>query len=197
MAKISLTEFVDIVAASGTSKATKTRDALSKKDYHPSQDFYRAVREAIVEINRDNKPLNLLHDVLANANDKKKKSFAEVIQGYLGWHGKKSFKWVEPPYRLYEGSGISIRVNPEVGLVIKGVPHLIKLYFKAEELSKGKVDIIMELMRTSLTTNHKTAQVAVLDVRRKKLYTPTVEIPLIKETVEAELAYIAKIAAAL
>jgi hypothetical protein len=38
-----------------------------------------------------------------------------------------------------------VHVNPELGLEIRGVPHVVKLYFKAERMPKKNVASITRL----------------------------------------------------
>lgn len=198
MSKISLTDFVDIVAAAGTSKASKTKQILTRDEYHPSRDFYRPLREKIIDLHRTDQPREKIKEILSVVAPKKHDSYAEIIAGYLGWHGKKKFGWFEPPSAIYSKHGIDISVNPELGLIHNGKPHLIKLYFKSPELSKNKADIILALMKMCLfSKSKKDVIMSVLDIRRKKLYTPTVEIPMIDATVIAELAYISSFEQAL
>ena len=56
MLRITLTDFVDIVSASGTHKTTKVREKLSRDDYHPAKDYYKKVREKIIDIHRNFEP---------------------------------------------------------------------------------------------------------------------------------------------
>jgi hypothetical protein len=61
-----------------------------------------------------------------------------------------------------------VRVNPEVGFVLSGSAYLVKLYFKQEPLTKGKVQVALSLM--SAGQKNKKYKVALLDVVRSKLH---------------------------
>lgn len=47
--EISLTDFVDFVCKSGTAKLTKVRQIKERDDYSPKTDFYKALREGVIE----------------------------------------------------------------------------------------------------------------------------------------------------
>ena len=49
MPQISLTDFVDIVSTSGTPKATKVKQVKYRPAYNPAIDFYKRIRDDIVE----------------------------------------------------------------------------------------------------------------------------------------------------
>jgi len=83
-------------------------------------------------------------------------------------------------------------VNPELGLEFGGQRFLIKFYFKADPLGKSKVDLITHMMEITLRPKCTKSEVmALLDVRRSKLFTPTLPIGGLTSIVNAELAYIA------
>ena len=45
--KISLTDFVDFVSKSGTSKLTKVKQIKGRRSYHPAFDFWKLMRDEI------------------------------------------------------------------------------------------------------------------------------------------------------
>src|SRR6185369_11312098 len=99
---------------------------------------------------------------------------------------------LEPPSDPFAGSGVEVSINPELGFDINGARHLIKLYFKAPELTKRNVDLVTHLMSVTLQTRcDPRTTMSVLDVRRGKIFSPTVPIPALTSLVHAELAYIA------
>jgi hypothetical protein len=87
---------------------------------------------------------------------------------------------------------VDVAVNPEVGLKINGEPYLSKLYFKAEPLSKNRVDIITHLMEICLRDRASAeTRMSVLDTRRGRLICPRVPIPGLSAALAGELAYVA------
>lgn len=121
----------------------------------------------------------------------KLKIYPDVVTGYSKWWGKKELIWFSPPTKLIEAHGVELSVNPELGLQVNGQPHIIKLYFKGEKLSRDKIEVVGELLRTALP-NPAGHQLSVLDVRQSKLHTAE-PVRGLGAALDAELAYIARI----
>ncbi len=191
MIKLSLTDFVDIISKSGTPKATKVKQVKLRSDYEPAHDFYKPLREFIIEIHKDDKPKKDIDKIFGNISDKKKlTSYAQIIDGYKKWWGRNVFQWIEPPRSNYRVNGIEIIVNPEIGLKIGSEDHIIKLYFKSDPLSKFKSDIITNLMAIKLKSSaNQNIKMSVLDIRNAKLYSQN-RTSNFKPIIDAELAYI-------
>jgi hypothetical protein len=192
MPQISLTDFVDIVSRSGTPKATKVAEVKNRPPYEPAFDFYKPLRDRIIDIHEKGKSKSDLAAVMAAVTDPKKiTAYPDIIAGYRKWWGNKSLAWFDPPSHLFTQHGVDVSVNPELGLVVNANRHLIKLYFKAEPLTKNRVDIITHMMAVALGLNLKGVTMSVLDVRNSKLISPTVPISHLNAMLDAELAYIA------
>lgn len=193
MPEITLTSFVDFVSKSGTPKLTVVRRTLKQfeEGYGPEKDFYKRIREAIVDMHRSGKPLSEVSNILPGLTDKKKMAnYPKLFQGYKKWTGWKGAQWFNPPSVSWQSGELNVRVNPELGLTIKSTPHLIKLYFKADALTKNRIDIITHLM--AVTCGRRTPKgcvMGVLDIRRSKLFTPTVPIDELGTSLRAEAAY--------
>lgn len=193
MHKISLTDFVDIVSKSGTPKATKVANVKHRPDYVPASDFYKPLRDRIADTHRNNLTAKNIEKLLHSlADGKKMKNYPDLVNGYSSWWGKKSIEWFEPVSDNFVLHDIAVSINPELGLVINGQPHLIKLYFKSDPLTKNRIDIVTHLMEVCLRKHCQDGVVmAVLDVRKGKLISPKVPIAALSATLDAELAYIA------
>lgn len=192
MPRISLTDFVDIVSASGTPKATKVSQIKRRRPYQPAFDFYKSIRDHIIETHENNRSKETIRRVLSSVHDPKKLAvYPAVVAGYTGWWGSKNLLWFDPPDDVFSQHGVDISVNPELGLVINDHPHLIKLYFKSDPLSKNKIDVITHLMETCLGSQcPRDTTMSVLDVRKGKQISPTVPIPTLNAMLHGELAYI-------
>lgn len=193
MPNLSLTDLVDIASTTGTPKITKVRNVKYRPDYTPAFDFYRPFREHIIELHQEGLTKEHVDDVISQLLDEKKLSnYPPLVDGYKKWWGRKNIVWFEPPSGFWSAYGVDVRVNPELGLEINGTRHLIKLYLKSEPLSKPRLDLIIHLMDITLSPlSPIPTTMAVLDVRRKNLISPTVPIPNLTAAVNAELAYIA------
>lgn len=195
---VSLTTFVDFVSRVGLPRITVVKD-FKDGQYQPAFDFYKAVREAIVDLHETGKSKKVLDAVLTGLRDPKKvAAYTSVIQGHRKFIGKKAMTWFDPPKAKWSGGGIEITINPELGLDIGGKLHVIKLYFKEETLPKKNVPIITRLMEKAIPTGNGAAPAyGVLDVRRGRLHTPNTFPPGIDGFLVGEAGTFASILASL
>lgn len=171
MDKVSLTYFVDFVLKSGAPKLTGVKEYKERKD-ELSTDFYRPIREAIVEMHRSGLPLKSLDEIArAEEDEKRHKHYPLVISGYRAFlaEGPKSF--FEPPRAALSLGALELDVNPELGLVIDGKPHLVKLYFRTEPLTPKRTALVLALLSRTFCEKNPAFVPAVLDVRNGKLHT--------------------------
>ena len=170
MESISLSYFVDFVLRSGTPKLTGVKEFKENKD-EIYTDFYKSVREAIVEMHQTGlEPSCLEAFVEAQTDTRRCRIYPGVVAGYQKFLRSGKMKWFEPPTRALPLGGIALNVNPEVGLVIDGTPHAIKLYFRSDPLSSKRVAVIIHLLTTAFATTWPGTVFSVLDVRNAKLH---------------------------
>jgi hypothetical protein len=195
MPEISLTDFVDFAAAAGKVKYNKLKAIKNRPDYEPAFDFYKQVREGIVDCMRSGAPRSRLDAHVGSVTDTKKVGhYDEIVAGFEKWWGRKTFKWTDPYRDLYSGEGVDIRVNPEIRVEFGGTDYLLKLYFKDKPLSKAKVDVILFLMEQTLRPAvGPDVVMGILDTRASKLIVPTVAIPALGGALTGELAYISAV----
>lgn len=170
--QISLTDFIEFVSKVGTTKFTKVKEIKNREPYHPNKDFWKALRDGIVNIHKNNLNKNKLDEIVTNLKDENKINlYPNVIKQYKSFLGRKKIEWIEPPVFDWVYSDMKVKLNPEIGLFIDDKPYIIKLYFKAEPLSKSKIDLIILMMNKYLKSgDFKDANFAVLDVCKKRLY---------------------------
>lgn len=173
--RVGLTNFVDFVNKTATQKLTVVRKQKKEntEDYEVYADFYKAVREGIVNMHKKGQDKSALDGVLKGLADKrKKKHFAAIITGYKEFLGRKKVSWFPPPKDEWTHAGLAMRLKPEVGLVINGERHAIKLYLREKPtLKKANADIITHLMDFVLVPGKRNRpRFCVLDVRRNKLF---------------------------
>lgn len=191
MPDVSLTTFMDFVSKSGSAKLTVVRQWKNKPEYHPARDFYKLVRDTIVEMHRSGGVPGMLAGLLDGlGNQNRLAHYPSVIDGYSRWLSRRRHEWFGPPNASWAHGDLAVTVNPELGLVISDVPHIIKLYFKAEPLSRQNAAVIMGLMglacRDQVGDDH---MVGVLDVRNARLYTRGVGIDTDTALLRGEAAY--------
>lgn len=169
---ISLTDFIDFVNKSGGAKMTKVRQVKYRSDYHPASDFYKALREEIIDIHKNNLSKNNLDKLIDKLTDSKKKTNYPIsISGYKKFWGKKQIEWFDPPFSHWKVNDLDIKINPELGLEFGGKFYVVKLFLKAEKISKDKLSQILSLMENQLRKETDEEVIfCVLDVKNAKLY---------------------------
>ncbi len=190
MESISLSYFVDFVLTSGTGKLTSVKQLKQGRDERFS-DFYRPVREALVDMHTKGLDTIVLDDLLASLVDpRERRIFPKVVNGYKKFLRQGKMTWFEPPMRDYPLGPISVRVNPEIGLLINGRPHAIKLYFRGDPLSPQRILVVNQLLANALSTTWPGTVFSVLDVRRARLYPyrPKSEVGLLLKAEAASLS---------
>lgn len=172
--EISLTDFVDFVLNSGVAQQKKVRDIKARHAYDPTNDHYGQIRRGIVRMHQYNDPVQRLQEICDNAHKRKKATYQAVATGYERFLGSRVAIWFQPMKRLWTHpqSGLSVRVNPEVGLRIDGTPHVLKLHFCKQPLQRDRVLGIVQLMEQTLQPYHTTDTVfGLLDVPNSVLWT--------------------------
>jgi len=190
MESISLSYFVDFVLTSGTGKLTSVKQLKQGRDERFS-DFYRPVREAIVDMHTKGLDTIVLDDLLSSLVDpRERRIFPKVVNGYRKFLRQGKMTWFEPPMRDYPLGPLSVRVNPEIGLLIDGRPHAIKLYFRGDPLSPQRILVVNQLLANALSTTWPGTVFSVLDVRRARLYPyrPKSEVGLLLKAEAASLS---------
>ena len=173
---VTMTTFVDFVAArSGTPKLTAVKQAKAQyqAEYDPATDFYKPLRECIVAAAQQNlngkETLDSVRSILINLNARKLDSYQECAAGYKRWRGRKNILWdIDFPSEGSEWTQdrLSIRINPEVGVIINGTPHIVKLYFKSTDLSQFRLETTYYLLKQYHHQKQNEVNVGVLDLRR-------------------------------
>ena len=191
MPKISMTTFVDFVTKSGTPRLTVLRKAKSEYEleYSPARDFYKALRESIVEMHENQTNIDNLDSVMEGLTDQRKlRPYQECVAGYRKWCGRKEIKWVKSFVAHWTRGHLAVRVNPELGVSIDGKMHFVKLYFKPEKLSKPRIETMFCLLAQSLPNEFSESRVGILEVRRGVLHGPNRNIPDIETLLDGEAA---------
>lgn len=189
MANISLTTFVDFVAATGSSKARIVRVARQQQEeYDPRFDFYRQLRRGIREFHFSKQvDKHLLDGIYEDLeNERKRKNYAARIASYKTFLGRKVISSFPVARSEWRHAGLTVRVNPELGLLINGNSGVVKLYFKAKELSSDRVQTACFLMKYMLRQHHPTQTFSVLDVCQGKLLTGSQSGPDLLAVLEGE-----------
>lgn len=196
MIEISLTRFVDFVIKAGSPKYTSLKETKQQLQdgYDPATDYYRQIREVIIDHHRRGKPLSSIdHLVTTITNQSKQANYPAIADGYKKFRGKKQMAWFAPPTGLWTHGPVTVALNPEMGLDFGGRRHVIKLYFKSEPPRKLEVKAILALMDQQLQGPQHSHTMGILDVRRGKLITDIPTDPALVTLLKGEAAALATI----
>ena len=170
---VSLTDFIEFAIKMGPPKLTAVMRVRGRGKYSPAADFWKPVRERISEMRAfDNADLKELVEFARTRSDAKKNGrYVGAATGYKKFIGRKQVVSFQPPRAIWTPSRLRVRINPELGLVLNGERHVIKLYFKDEKLTKSRVELLTFLLRNQLGAAEPDARFSVLDVSNSKLHT--------------------------
>jgi hypothetical protein len=169
--QVGLMDFADFACKRGSKKNAQMKVIKERMgtEYELFRDFYKRLREGIVEFHKVNKPLTALDAIPRLVSDPKKRvAFAPVILDYRSFLNGKTTKWFDPPKGPWSHQNLTVRVNPELGLTFDGKDHVIKLYFKKPVLPIPQMLMTCHLMAEALHHRGEHRSYGVLDVRRKR-----------------------------
>src|SRR5436190_2860965 len=173
MPKISLTEFIDFIGATGTTRLSRVRKAKCRGLYSPRFDHWKQLREAVVLYHDSTEPLDktkYFNGFLSSVTeDGRRKTYPPVIDNYKKFLGRKIIAGLSVQKAKWTHGELTISVNPELFLNIGGSRELIKLYFKADALTKKRSDLILTLMSAATPDNLNIDAVAVYDMKSNKI----------------------------
>ena len=170
MERVSLTYFVDFVLKVGTPKLSGVKE-FKEHRYDHLTDFYRPLREAIVDAHEKGKPDRALDDFLGTLTDERKRRiFPGLVEGYRKFL-RPGMKWFSPPHTTLPVGDLEININPELGFEIDGTPYLIKTYFRGEPLAQKRVATVLGLITSALGSGRPGTVFAMLDVKNSRLRT--------------------------
>lgn len=92
------------------------------REYLPSQDYYSYLRQEVVDLIKNGRPKGDLDQVFGLAPTARHDNYRNCVEGFKRWMGSKSFKWLEPVHGIWSASGLDVRVNPELHVLLNGEP---------------------------------------------------------------------------
>jgi hypothetical protein len=180
MPQVGMTTFLDYIAATGTTRLRKVRDAKDfyTGEYNPATDFYGPLRKRIIQVFEDGWDPKRFDALLSEVTDpKKQQSYSACRTGLRKWagvSGKKKITWTKSRRAVWNSGELEVTVSPELWLDIDGTSYVVKLYYKADKLTQHKVNLSLRLLEKTLG---KHGSVGVLDLQQGKLFTQTTEPP--------------------
>ena len=162
---VTMPELVDFMLSAGPARVAASRKIGE------STDFYKPVREAIVDMHEKDLDTTRLDDLLAGLTDpRQRRIFPKVVAGYKAFLRQHRVSWYEPPLRDWTLGPLTVRVAPELGLILDGRPYVIALHFRADPVEPQRVMLTTEILYRAFHAVWPGVRFAVLDVRRSRLH---------------------------
>lgn len=189
---IGLTQFIDFtVRQTMLAKMTKVNEIKNQGPYHPAKDHWKQLREGIKLCCEQNKSFDTLDALIHDVHEKKVQSYTEAIKAFKKFVRNKELQWFDPPRAKWTAENdLTIRANADLGLLINGEPHLIKLFFKGdtEKITARNIQPILFLMMQAQYESECSPNTvySVLNVKTAKLHTMSQTNPKILQALQLE-----------
>lgn len=175
---IGLTQFIDFTIKGSSAKTTMVRKIKYQQEYNPAFDYWKALRDGIRKFHEQNHDIIFFDGLINELDPKKRENYISSIKQYLKFIKGKDIEWFDPGKAIWTSNELVVRSSPELGLIINGQPHLIKLYFKGktERIDKRNISTTITLMNTSTFEKkvHVTeAHRSVLNIHKNRLHSDT------------------------
>ncbi|MBN1461645.1 MAG: hypothetical protein JXA57_19105 [Armatimonadetes bacterium] len=150
----------------------------SLQEYPVQGDYYKQVREGMVRVHKRGESIDKLADIINKVHHDKQPHVARVVKAYIQWCEGHVLEFFPARKGYWQAHGVDVRVNPELGLVIDGVPHLIKVNFTKSPVPVAEAKIMAHLMHRALAPQvPENCVMAVLDLATDTLYGSTKPSP--------------------
>lgn len=187
--EVSLSDFVDFILKSGTTRLSHVRALVKRPAYSPATDYYKTLREAVTQFHQTgSNDWSILQAAADRHVAGREGSKAPArLEAYRRFLGRKTVTWFEPPRAEWQFEELTVRLNPELGLTINGLPVVIKLYWKEEKLTRRQVEMILYLMQSELgPLSPESPQMAILDIPSAKLIASPIATTDLRPLLRAE-----------
>lgn len=163
----------------------------SLQEYPVQGDYYKQVREGMVRVHKRGESLDALADVVSRVHHDKQPHVARVVKAYIQWCEGHVLEFFPARKGYWQAHGVDVRVNPELGLVIDGIPHLIKVNFTKSPVPVAEARIMTHLMHRVLAAQvPANCVMAVLDLATGTLYGSTRPSPALDAVLEEHVAQV-------
>ncbi|MHC8969142.1 hypothetical protein [Priestia aryabhattai] len=148
---IGLTQFIDFTVKGSSAKTTMVRKVKYQPDYHPAFDYWKPLRDQIIKFHSEDLSLGCFDKLINTVHDNKKQNYIHAVKQYKKFLKDKDLIWFNPGKSYWVSDELVVRSSPELGLIVDGEPHLIKLYFKgkSEKIDKRNISTALTLLNTS------------------------------------------------
>jgi hypothetical protein len=172
---IGLTQFIDFTVKGSEAKTNMVRKIKYQEDYHPSFDYWKQLRDGIIKYHEQGLELDFFTSLVEGVDPKKKTNYIEAIKQYKKFLRNKDVVWFDPGKASWLGNELNVRASSELGLIIDGEPHIIKLYLKGknEKIDKRTIKTALTLLNTATyeKTYNFNVNRSVLNLQKNKFFT--------------------------
>jgi hypothetical protein len=172
--EISLSQFLDFTLKQGIARIKQVRQIKEQGAYHPAKDFWKPLRDGIRAVHAQGLLLTHLDGIVDQVDQRKHKHYIEAIRQYKKFCKNKSIEWFDPGKAHWTSGDLLVKSTPELGLVINGVPHVVKLYFKEQTSAldkRGRATLLTLLNESQQERSFDEAVVrSVLNVKKSRLF---------------------------
>lgn len=175
-AAISLTEFMNFSTRKSTnSRMSAVKTIKYKGDYHPAFDYWKQLRDEIKRVLEKELPIETLNNLIYSISEDKVENYKRNINAFISFYKKYSPEYFDVGKAVWTfDENLSVRANPELGLIISGVPHLVKIHYKSTNKDVSKQTVNTTLTAMQLATAEfplpENPSFSVLNLTNKKLY---------------------------
>lgn len=128
--RIAFDSFIDFTLKPDSLKPGFIR-SLQAEAFPCRPEYWKPVREAIAGVVCGGKSSKLLYGVIDQAPRECRINYSRAVSGFDRFiAGSLDAASFVPPQALWRQDELIVSVNPEIGIVINGVPYIIKLFFK-------------------------------------------------------------------
>ena len=199
--RLPLSTFLNFCTSHGTNRIGEVQEAVSIATPHVpdmtgTYDFYLQIRQAIVDMHSKGvSPIVLDFFLHAQTDERRRRIYPGIIEGYRKFLADRGPRvaWFPPPSVVWPCGELELRVAPELGLNINGVPHIVALWFGGDRASATMIKLHLAVLSFALGSVIPGATMALLDVRLAKLHTLYAPTPRVNLLLRAEAAAFATI----
>jgi hypothetical protein len=172
---VGLTQFIDFTIKGSAAKTNMVRKIKYQDDYHPSFDYWKQLRDAIITFHERGLSFDYFEKLVQNVDTRKKANYIVAIKQYQKFLKGKDISWFNPGKATWVSNELLVRSTPELGLIINDEPHLIKLYFKgkSEKIDRRNISTTLTLLNTSIYEESHAPYISrsVLNLNKNRLFT--------------------------
>ncbi|WP_143007009.1 hypothetical protein [Paenibacillus tianmuensis] len=149
--EIGFTQFIDFTIKQGQAKLSHVRQVKNQEDYHPAKDFWKAYRDGVREMHENGYSYDYLDRIAASAHIRKKSHYVEAVKQYKKYFKNRQVEWFDPGKSFWTFGDLAVRSTPELGLIIDGKKHLVKIYLKENDdrFDRWTINSALALMANS------------------------------------------------